>query len=172
MNKKTGILILIMIMILAVCPLLTGAGLFSVGLRNVGNNNPLVNMKELLGGSSMSLDPGTPESEDKKEEDKESRDTDESKDEDVNTQDRETQDREASKAARTDDTIDIKIRGTSIRLNGKTMPEEAFEGEFSSLYDGSKKVVLTDDYADYLTYKSVLECLESKGIKPDEAALK
>ncbi len=167
MNKRAGLLILIMIMILAVCPLLTGAGLFSVGLRNVGNNNPLVNMKELLGGSSMSLDPGTPESEDEKAEEKETRDKEDSPEEAEKT----SGDKKVSQAA-DNNTVNIRIRGTSIRIDNKTVPEEAFDAELSSVYNGSKKVVLTDDYADYLTYKGVLECLESKGIKPDEAVSK
>ncbi len=166
MKRKPVLPILILITILTVCPLLTGAGLFPAALRNV--NTPLVNMKELLGGSSMSLDPNTPESEDEKEEEKESTDTDESnKDETVTSKDK-----AVSQSALNDDTVDIKIRGTAIRLNNKTVSEESFEGEFSALYDGSKKVVLTDDYADYLTYKSVLECLEDKGIKPDEVSSK
>lgn len=66
----------------------------------------------------------------------------------------------------------ISIRETEIRYNGNKVDNSSFQNIFDALY--SKKygtdttVRLVDDYAEYYTYKSMLEFLQKKGIKPVE----
>lgn len=127
--------------------LLIGAGLWSVGLRNVDSDNPLVKINALIGGSGMPDPSKTPQTE-----------TDKAK---------EDSDKDGTNPVINSD-IKVKIRGKNIFINDSLTPESAFEQRFSELYDESKQVILIDDYADFQTYTKLLEFFKEKEIEITE----
>lgn len=62
----------------------------------------------------------------------------------------------------------ISIREMEIKINGSAVNTKNFENIFNALYKSGVTVRLVDDYAEYHTYKDVLEFLKEKGIKPVE----
>lgn len=65
----------------------------------------------------------------------------------------------------------ISIRETEISFNGSKVSSSNFKGIFDAIHENGVPVRLIDDYAEYHTYKSVLEYLTQKGIKPVEEKL-
>ena len=65
----------------------------------------------------------------------------------------------------------ISIRETEISFNGSKVSSSNFKGIFDAIHENGVAVKLIDDYAEYHTYKNVLEYLTQKGIKPVEEKL-
>lgn len=81
---------------------------------------------------------------------------------------------EAVTETQAEDTISefvISIRETEIRFNGAEISSNNFKSIFDAVHRNNVPVRLIDDYAEYYTYKGVLEYLKEKGIKPAEERL-
>lgn len=144
MNKRKPLKILFLIMIFAMSLLLVGAGWFSIGLRNVDSDNPLVKIDVLIGGSGMPDPSKTPQTETDK--------------------DNDDSDKEGTNPVISSE-IRVRVRGKNIFINDTMTPESAFEQRFYEQYDESEQVILVDDYADYQTYVKIIEFFNENGIE-------
>lgn len=145
--------ILTIILIVIIQSFLVDAGWFSVGLRNVDSNNPLVNIEKLIGGGEMPDIPKIPQPKPKPEpkaEPKQKPTVETEPDPNINSK------------------ITVSVKGKTIQINNKKTVELSFENQFEELYDDSMQVVLIDDYADYQSYSKILEYFKTKGIKIKE----
>ena len=159
MSKLKKIVVVISIMLIQSS--LVGAGIFAVGLRNVDKGNErLVKIDALVGGQYMPNPTKTPNTEEQQEQPKQ---------EDDNEKETEKDEPEVKPTKKL--SITVRVSGTNTYLNGSIVVGAPFETQFSSIYDGSQKVILQDDYADYQTYKEILDFFEENGIKPEERKL-
>jgi hypothetical protein len=139
--------------------MLVGFALFGIRLRGVDSGkNRLVKIEELVGGNGMPDDTKTPNTEQEE------------------TTEPEVKDEQETENVREDKpvpnkTITVTVHATSIFLNGNIVVGMPFEEQFSKVYDGSQKVLLQDDFADYLTYCEVRDYLISQGIVIEEGTL-
>ena len=146
---RRGILlkILLIFTILSLQFTLIGAGSLWVELRNTNEKGRLVNLDSLIGGSGMPTASQAP---------KEAEDNDEAeeKKKDPSTA---SEGKEIAEAR-------IKVSGTTVTINGQEVPESIVDKRIRFL--NTEQVILTDDYADYQTFRKVLEYLKERDITP------
>ncbi|MCR4651309.1 MAG: hypothetical protein K5662_06100 [Lachnospiraceae bacterium] len=155
-NKRTKMILIIGILVAEA--VLTGAGIFSVGLRNVDERgNRLVKIDSLIGGSGMPNMSDIPNVEEEPDEpiDKQ--------DDDPNVDNRDETSDEPNNAS-----VTIRVRGTKVYINESLVSGGPFESRFPTVYDGKGDVIIMDDYADYRVYRSILDYLNKQGVKPKE----
>ena len=151
-QKRKKTLLALFILFFIVQPLLMGSGLFKVKLRNTGNDDRLVNIDKLIGGNNMPDSSKTPETEEA--EPKETTETNEK-----------TETTPAVQSEPEDKEITVSISEKTITINGIPAGSGVFEEKFSGIYDGTKEVVLEDDYAEYHTYNDVKNYFDKNQIK-------
>lgn len=154
MNVKKKIIITILIVAL---PLLIGLKLTEVELRGLDKSTRLVYLDEVLkrGGQYMAItDEGDGESEES----------------DISTEETETTPTQtvnapsAIKDESDNDSLEIKISGHLIYVQGKyyTSNVQTFKNRFNDIYDESKKIVLVEDYAEYLVFVEIMDYLNEQ----------
>ncbi|MBQ7678809.1 MAG: hypothetical protein IJT34_03060 [Butyrivibrio sp.] len=160
MRRRRGHLILALLLI---CPLLLGAGLFEVQLRNTDERNPLVRVDALIGGKSMPDPTQIPQTEETKAQEEES-----PKPEEPEPETPEPAENAAPVAPPKIMDLTVRVEARNIYINDSIVVGMPFDKQFAASYNGTQKVILVDAYAEYHTYETVLEVLREKGIRYEE----
>ncbi len=143
----------------ALIPMLTGAGMLQAEL-NI--DKPLVDLDLLIkeGETFLLIDEAGDDSE-------QNEDTEHPDEPDSTLSDNSVSPAAPAVPAEPEE-IKIRVNMRSCFVNGRICPENAFRERFMNLYKDGMPVMLTDDYAEYHTYKRIKEFLQDNSVKYSE----